>query len=182
MGDLPNSREDGRITNRVPHADAFPSGLISGKPCRTGVRFLCSLHACTALSRMSYILCNSDTLEAHQIGPIQSQALLANAFSSHPACPTNELGDHLFGVAAAKSTGSAKRKRIDDRDPSSGFTTRSRWWRLHYQCRSLKDRIVSSCSCISFALVAHVCPSPAYGSAMAPNRNFNLLPPGLLES
>ena len=59
----------------------------------TGVRFLCSLHACTALSRMSYILCNSDTLEAHQIGPIQSQALLANAFSSHPPCPTNELGD-----------------------------------------------------------------------------------------
>src|SRR5260370_946882 len=68
-------------------------------------------------------------LEAHQVRPIQTQAVLADAFSVHTPCPINYLcctDEHFLGVAATKSTGPAKRKKINDRDPPSGFATGSR--------------------------------------------------------
>src|SRR5260370_12085598 len=68
-------------------------------------------------------------LEAYQVRPIQTKAVLADAFSIHTPCPINYLcctDEHFLGVAPTKSTGPATRQKINDRDPPPRFATVSR--------------------------------------------------------
>src|SRR5260370_16896426 len=63
-------------------------------------------------------------LEAHQVRPIQTKAVLADAFSVHTPCPINYLcctDEHFLGVAATNSTGPPKPKKLNDPHPPPAF-------------------------------------------------------------